>query len=532
MSRAVSSETRETSEGPGALLAPRRMTGRGLVVAFAVMLATLIGAEVVFSRSELAEELRLEQRYTALVPAYRALDHDPEVVFLGDSRTIVDPADLERELEDGLGRPMRVFNLAMPGGPPMTHLAMTGPIVARDRPPELVVIFLSEFVFGSRLDPVLSRASVTSSWRAVDAPVALRAGMPVEEVLAAVMSDGFDALRLRRGVLGVVLEGKDPGEAEPLGVQGFRPAKRVDARTQRARAHGRAAGYRDELSPPAELNTEQLGYFEATLDRLLDHGIRVVVTTSPTSRPLWRNFELPLYLEGFGRARAMAAERGVPFVDYRETAVVADHYFADGDHLNPEGARRFTHLFARNVLVPLMRGEAPRAQRPPEPGERWGPPVADEGCEVVFDFEEKVAPAGWDASGDAFADPLFVTGAQGGQQEVVGYGGLQLLNSHDAALGDRATGEALSPAFVLDRGRVRLSVGGGAGDDVGVALVVTGDDGEDEVIAEARGANSEHLAKVDWDVSAWRGQSARLRVTDDARGAWGHILVDDVQRCD
>lgn len=507
--------------------AGRRMSGRGLILALTVMVAGVVGANAVFAASDTARGLRDEARYTALPAAFDALPWDPDVVFFGDSRVILDPADLEAELARGLGRPLRVFSLNAPGGPPITHLGWTGYLLDRERPPELVVILLSEFMFGTGLDVTLSRESIPSLWRAVDAPTALLAGMPVEDALTAVMTDTFSALRLRRGVLRLLFDGGDPRPPANLGVQGFHPSPRVDARGQHARALHRAAAYAKELGPPAEINEEQLSYFAATLDRLRDGGVKVVVTTSPASTPLWPNHELPLYRESFARARAIAAERGVPFFDYKDTAVVPDWYFSDGDHLTADGARRYTVQLARNVLVPFLAGTKPPIGRP----ERWFPPAPAPGCEVLFDFEETEAPAGWTFAGDAFREPL-VTGAQGPQQDVTGYGGLQLLNTHTAWRDDKATGTATSPPFTLTRPRLTLKVAGGKGEGVLVELLVATADGAEESVQVARGQEREHLAEVSWDVSPWRGHQARLRVVDRERGPWGHILLDDVQACD
>lgn len=503
------------------------MSGRGLLVAFVFMVAGVVGANTVFAGTELARGLRDEARYTELPAAFEALPWDPDVVFMGDSRVILDPGDLEAELRRGLGRELRVFSLNVPGGPPIAHLAWTGYLLDRAKPPELVVILLSEFMFGTGLDVTLSREAVPSVWQADDAPTALLAGMPVEDVLTAVMCDSFSALRLRRGALRLLFEGGDPRPAANLGVQGFHPSPRVDARTQHARALGRAAAYKNELGPPAEVNEEQLAYFAATLDRLHAAGVKVLVSTSPASSPLWPNHRLPLYRASFARARALAAERGVPFLTYEDTAVVPDPYFSDGDHLTADGARRYTVQLARNVLVPFLAGTAPPVGRP----ERWYPPAPEPGCQVLFDFEETQAAPGWTFTGDAFREPL-VTGGQGPQQDVTGYGGLQLLNTHTAWRADAATGTATSPPFVLDRPRLRLKVAGGGGEGVRVELLVANAEGGEDVVEVARGHQDEHLAPVTWEVARWRGRTAHLRVVDSERGPWGHILLDDVQTCE
>ncbi|PKN54391.1 MAG: hypothetical protein CVU56_26815 [Deltaproteobacteria bacterium HGW-Deltaproteobacteria-14] len=520
----------EPSNTDDARRSTRRMTGRGLLLALAVTVATVVGANAVFAGSEIARGLRDEARYTALPAAFEALPWDPDVVFMGDSRVILDPADLEAELARGLGRPLRVYSLNVPGGPPIAHLGWTGYLLDRARPPELVVILLSEFMFGTGLDVTLSRESVPSVWQAADAPTALLAGMPVEDVLTAVMCDSFTALRLRRGALRLLFDGGDPRPAAELGVQGFHPSARVDARTQHARALGRAAAYKKELSPPAEVNEEQLAYFAATLDRLQGAGVKVLVSTSPASTPLRPNHDLPLYRASFARARAIAAERGVPFYAYEDTATVADPYFSDGDHLTAEGARRYSVQLARDVLVPFLAGRPAPTGRP----ERWFPAAPAPGCRVLFDFEETQVAPGWTFTGDAFREPL-VTGAQGPQQDVTGYGGLQLLNTHTAWRADAATGTATSPPFALDRDQLRLKVAGGDGEGVRVELVVTAAEGAEageEVVRVARGHRDEHLAPVTWDVAPWRGRTAHVRVIDSERGPWGHVLLDDVEACD
>jgi hypothetical protein len=56
-----------------------------------------------------------------------------------------------------------------------------------------------------------------------------------------------------------------------------------------------------------------------------------------------------------------------------------------------------------------------------------------------------------------------------------------------------------------------------------VELVVGG-----EVVRSATGQDSEHLAWTAWDVRGLAGESARLRVVDNATGGWGHVTVDQV----
>ncbi|WP_120522780.1 GH32 C-terminal domain-containing protein [Arthrobacter celericrescens] len=55
-----------------------------------------------------------------------------------------------------------------------------------------------------------------------------------------------------------------------------------------------------------------------------------------------------------------------------------------------------------------------------------------------------------------------------------------------------------------------------------VNLVVNG-----QTVRTATGGNTEHLAWTAWDVSAFKGSQATIRIVDNNRGGWGHILADE-----
>jgi fructan beta-fructosidase len=55
-----------------------------------------------------------------------------------------------------------------------------------------------------------------------------------------------------------------------------------------------------------------------------------------------------------------------------------------------------------------------------------------------------------------------------------------------------------------------------------VNLVVNG-----QTVRTATGADSERLAWTAWDVSAYKGSQATIRIVDNNRGGWGHILADE-----
>jgi hypothetical protein len=131
---------------------------------------------------------------------------------------------------------------------------------------------------------------------------------------------------------------------------------------------------------------------------------------------------------------------------------------------------------------------------------------------------------GWQRSGDAFGEapaPHAVRG-QGDVKGAQGY----FIDSFGAGNGDNATGSLVSPPFPLLGDRMRLLVGGGRDPErLRVSLLV----GERRAFSET-GSNWETLGRREWDIAALRGQTARIEIVDQASGAWGHILVDEIEQ--
>jgi endoglucanase Acf2 len=149
-------------------------------------------------------------------------------------------------------------------------------------------------------------------------------------------------------------------------------------------------------------------------------------------------------------------------------------------------------------------------------------PSPDASDIVMADFEGGY-PAGWTRNGTAFP----ATPAQGtlsGQSVVSGYLGARLANSFSG--GDGPTGSLVSPTFTVDRNYITFLVGGGNHPGVAeVRLVIGGN-----TVLSATGVNSEALRWVNWDVTAYAGQTARIEVVDNATGGWGHVLADQIIR--
>lgn len=144
---------------------------------------------------------------------------------------------------------------------------------------------------------------------------------------------------------------------------------------------------------------------------------------------------------------------------------------------------------------------------------------------LLADFEGRdYGP--WKATGLAFG-PGPARGTLPGQMPVTGYLGESLVNSFHQ--GDDSTGELSSPPFRIERRFLRFLIGGGRNSEkLALQLVVEG-----RVVRSATGPNdqpggSEALGPESWDVSEFAGQTAVLRIVDQATGGWGHINVDHI----
>ena len=143
---------------------------------------------------------------------------------------------------------------------------------------------------------------------------------------------------------------------------------------------------------------------------------------------------------------------------------------------------------------------------------------------VIADFESDNFN-GWVVEGDAFGSGP-TAGTLPGQQEVKGFQGKKLANSYSG--GDDSRGTLISPEFTIDRDYINFLLGGGRSEDVYIELLVDG-----KIIYKTRPiVESETLQWMSWDVKKYNGQKAQIKIVDNQRGAWGHILVDQIEQSD
>ncbi|SEM39624.1 hypothetical protein SAMN05444354_11629 [Stigmatella aurantiaca] len=481
-------------------------------VAVAVLVLGVVGLDAGFRRSRLAKALAAESLY---IHKGRTFDASPgaDIGMTGDSRILHGffPAVAADLLEEERGERLRVYNAGLSGAPPMAQLAWVRRFLSHpERRAKLVVMGISPYMFSSRIAWHPSRESLTTLWRLQDLVAAVRAGAGFEELSTITVSNLFEAVRLRPQVVQGVFHGRMPGSAADPGEDGYVRIASVDPYTQAARAQHRGMGYRTEMwKPEAHFGNEQMGYFEEALRELREEGIPTLIINTPSASQVEVAYgPNSLYDEHLAWVKAKAEQYGAKFADLKRVPGLQDADFVDGDHLSVAGAVKFTEYLTREHLLPML----------------GGPGAASAGCRPLFSFDTPGLP-GWTLQGEAMADAV-QTGPVPGQQPITGQRGSGFFNTFTAQ-GDTPVGEALSPPFLMEGSRLRLRVGGGgAGREVGVALLVEGRE-----VARGHGQDAEHLGQVAWDVAGLRGQTAHLRIWDAASGGWGHILVDDVRIC-
>lgn len=137
----------------------------------------------------------------------------------------------------------------------------------------------------------------------------------------------------------------------------------------------------------------------------------------------------------------------------------------------------------------------------------------------VFDFSQPRLP-GWNVEGSLFAWP-----SRSNRMDF-GNGGRPFIGTCEDGHGgfdDALIGTMTSPAFVSTTGTIRLLVGGGSGEGVGVELI----DADGKRLAVARGRNTERMHEVTCTVPADAGP-LRIRIFDHETAGWGHINVGSI----
>ncbi|WP_367874735.1 GH32 C-terminal domain-containing protein [Luteolibacter sp. Populi] len=131
----------------------------------------------------------------------------------------------------------------------------------------------------------------------------------------------------------------------------------------------------------------------------------------------------------------------------------------------------------------------------------------------------------WKKTGKAF-DPGPASGDLLKRLEIENSAGDGVASSE--VEGDGPAGTLTSPEFKITGRYISFRIGGGDYErHACMDLLVDG-----KVVKSATGRNSDRLMPASWDLKEYAGRSARLRITDEAEGGWGHINVERILMTD
>lgn len=147
------------------------------------------------------------------------------------------------------------------------------------------------------------------------------------------------------------------------------------------------------------------------------------------------------------------------------------------------------------------------------------PPAVGSNDVLIADFNQTNYPAGWTITGTAFGTGPIVGGTWPGQSPAVqGYVGNGCVNTYRGA--NTPQGTLTSPSFTIQKNYIHVLAGGGSDtNNDAVQLIVGGN-----VVRTAVGQQSGTLTWSTWDVSAYSGQTAQIKIVDTTGASWGFIL--------
>ena len=92
-----------------------------------------------------------------------------------------------------------------------------------------------------------------------------------------------------------------------------------------------------------------LRHFNAFVDECSRMGVKLTVVTTPVSKPYFRHMNPRQYEIFQSQVRKMAAEKGFRYLDYEADSRFLPSDFYDGDHLNTDGALKFSRILRSDI---------------------------------------------------------------------------------------------------------------------------------------------------------------------------------------
>ncbi len=177
----------------------------------------------------------------------------------------------------------------------------------------------------------------------------------------------------------------------------------------------------------------------------------------------------------------------------------------------------FVHVLGDEVAEPIQDAEGARPRGP-------------DGRVLNLDLESGDL-SDWTATGDAFAgQPIDGDTVRARGREPSLHAGRYWIGGWERH-GDDRVGTLTSAAFRISEPWASFLVGGGGGIYVRAEIVGCDSAGQPagEVLYRTGGADFESMQRVVADLSGHVGELACVRLTDEAKGHWGHVNFDDLR---
>ncbi|MDB0068697.1 hypothetical protein N9E90_04795, partial [Akkermansiaceae bacterium] len=141
---------------------------------------------------------------------------------------------------------------------------------------------------------------------------------------------------------------------------------------------------------------------------------------------------------------------------------------------------------------------------------------------ILADFEQETY-GNWLIAGHAFGKGP----THGKVADIKNFLGKGFVSSQPKD--DKLTGHLTSPPFKIERNHLNFLIGGGSlPGKLEIQLLV-----KDQVVYRSTALkNDESLKQGSWDLKEFRGQSAQIRIIDQAIGDWGHVNIDQIYQSD
>jgi len=293
--------------------------------------------------------------YLQVVDGFISSPNAVDVVFFGTSsmRNAIAPEAIAQSLEQQLGRPTEVWNLAMPGATPEIARFYARKLFAQKRP-RIFVLEAAPFLWDA------DRARHPDSevfWRWFAGPQSMlmeSKRMRERDIPEAIhgLSWGVEALWMASGVVGTDFP-EGPHHTAAFGgvyeLEDLRLERRqIPVTEQKAvRERLRVGGYHTSDAWGKDLREI------AELCKQMD--VQLILVHQPFYPGLLEHFEQGSYAHYITWMEHNAKELGIPFYNLQQNWELPMEYYRDFIHYAPQGAAWFSQRMATEILTPLLQ---------------------------------------------------------------------------------------------------------------------------------------------------------------------------------